>query len=195
MSYGDREFWEARYGGDGPDEPEEWLQTFAVLRPSLEEAVRRDRPVLMVGCGTSRLDEEMHAAGWTRIVSMDYARAALAGRSPRDGLRYLAMDVRRMALRSGSFAAVVDKGTLDALACVNDDGEALAEACREVARVIEPGGRLYSVSFSAPDLRQPIFEAAMGAAGKSFTIPKKRLPPGMDPALLVNWVYVVPRAA
>ncbi|WOH11235.1 hypothetical protein DCAR_0830715 [Daucus carota subsp. sativus] len=51
------------------------------------------------------------------------------------------MDVRNMSVfQSDSFAAVIDKGTLDSLLCGHNSRENAAKMLREVARVLKANG-------------------------------------------------------
>lgn len=187
--YGSREYWEERYGA-ASGEPEEWLQTFEVLQPLLERAVPRDARALVLGCGSSRLDEEMSARGWTDVISIDYAHGAMKGRTARAGLAFSIMDARRMAFADGSIGAIVDKGTLDALATVADDGVSVGQVYAEIARVLAPGGAFFSCSFSQPRMRQALVEQALGGPVEVEKVPKKRVVEGLDPSLSVNWIYL-----
>jgi hypothetical protein len=74
--YGAAAFWDARYAADS--NPYDWYTRYSALRPVLEEAgVRRDQPLLVLGCGTSRLSGDLAEDGYASVTSCDISAVAV----------------------------------------------------------------------------------------------------------------------
>ena len=76
----------------------------------------------MVGCGNSKLSEEMAGSGYPLITNVDISEAVIA--KMRDYYctklplqEFQVVDATNMAYRENSFDFCIDKGTFDALAC------------------------------------------------------------------------------
>ena len=79
----------------------------------------------MVGCGNSKMSEEMAADGYPLIDNMDFAPVVLEKMHQlynltQPGFEFTAMDATHMNYRDNAFDVCVDKGTFDALACGPD---------------------------------------------------------------------------
>ena len=79
--YGKIEYWEDRYQKD--KEKFDWLQRIAppsgntVLRDLISELAMPNSQILIVGCGTSRMPEEMMDEGYFNITCIDYSYSAI----------------------------------------------------------------------------------------------------------------------
>jgi len=115
--YGSPEYWDQFYKSSGGDGVREWFHGFELLRELFERHLRRTDRILMVGCGNSALSADMFAAGYENIVNIDASMVVIRQmlrRQPEMDWRH--MDECNMAeFRTGSFDAVIDKGTLDAI--------------------------------------------------------------------------------
>jgi|LauGreDrversion4_2_1035121.scaffolds.fasta_scaffold33520_2 ubiquinone/menaquinone biosynthesis C-methylase UbiE len=79
----------------------------------------------MVGCGNSKLSEEMSLEGYCNITNIDISTNVIEKMSAVYSNRfymqeYQIIDATRMAYRDSSFDICIDKGTFDALACGSD---------------------------------------------------------------------------
>lgn len=153
-AYGLKRYWEARYvrrrGHDTRGEADEWLLDWEQLRGLLPRI--RSASVLDLGCGASAFLRDLREQGGARgrLVGIDYAASAVSlcrrERAAR-GVAYLQMDTRSMTFRSRSFDVVLDKATLDGQLCGRGSA---AATCREVGRVLRPGGTYVLVTWRGP---------------------------------------------
>ena len=68
------------------------------------------------------------------------------------------MDVTAMEYENNTFDVVIDKSTLDALACTTGGAAAvMRDMVLEIYRVLKPGGVYICVSFGTPNVRWPVF--------------------------------------
>lgn len=78
--YSEREYWEQRYraagAADGGAAPFDWYMDYAALKPALTALVpslRASSRVLVVGCGTSTLGEQLYDDGFQQLTLIDFA--------------------------------------------------------------------------------------------------------------------------
>jgi len=114
----------------------------------------------MVGCGNSKLSEEMALDGYSRITNIDISSNVIekmsAVYSNRFGLQeYQIIDATRMAYRDKSFDVCIDKGTFDALAC-GGDPEVPIRLLSEMMRVCRTATLI--VTSGTPEKRIHYFE-------------------------------------
>jgi SAM-dependent methyltransferase len=128
---------------------------------SKNKLLGKEQPVLMLGCGNSRMGEDMIDFGWRGpIIQVDIAAKALeliSRRSRHDSsrLQFVHDDAAHLSsIRKSSIFATVDKGLLDALFCANDH-ELMADVMKSVSRVLRPGGVFCVFSFSRPEFILP----------------------------------------
>jgi len=82
----------------------------------------KDSKILNVGCGNSRLSEEMFDEGYQNITNIDISQVVIKVmiekyKDKGPNFKYQYMDVRAMEFENGSFDCVIDKGTLDSILC------------------------------------------------------------------------------
>lgn len=197
IGYHSREYWEATYA-DSDGKLEDWLQSYAVLRPLLVAHVAPAHATLILGCGSSPLGEQLYDDGHHDLTSIDFSPTVIAAMqaraTERPGMVYREMDARALAFGDRTFDAVIDKGTLDAIVCSPEPELAVRACCDEVARVLKPDGVFLSISLSSPRRRLAhLTRPEWGWSATVHTVPKKRIVESDDPEANVNWVYVLSR--
>lgn len=50
---------------------------YPVLKSLFDEHIRREQPVLMIGCGNSTLSEEMVKDNYKKIVNIDFSKVVI----------------------------------------------------------------------------------------------------------------------
>lgn len=123
----------------------------------------RDEPILMLGCGNSRLGEEMIDRGWRGpLIQVDVSNRVIDSMSQRCGayiqqghMNFVHDDATELsAFRNGMMQACLDKGLVDALFCA-DEYEQCQKVLKSVHRVLKPGGSFVVWSFSRPEYLLP----------------------------------------
>jgi ubiquinone/menaquinone biosynthesis C-methylase UbiE len=187
--YGDPEYWNAAYGSFGPQDSFEWGDTSlpdlleyeylermpggggdAKLKSTLGNSLAvqpnadSDEPILMLGCGNSRLGEEMiQTGGWRGpIIQVDVSTRVVEAMSQRCGplisnghMNFVEDDATELsAFRNGMIHACLDKGLMDAVYCA-DEYDQCSSILKSVNRVLKPGGVFVFLSFSRPDFLLP----------------------------------------
>ncbi|HKO42571.1 MAG TPA: bifunctional demethylmenaquinone methyltransferase/2-methoxy-6-polyprenyl-1,4-benzoquinol methylase UbiE [Pyrinomonadaceae bacterium] len=118
-----------------------------VLTEKLSD-VDADQRVLDVACGTGDLSLELHQAGHTNVVGIDFCRPMLAIAKSKAEARnveipFIEGDALSLPFDDGSFALVTIAFGLRNLSSVE-------QGVTELLRVLAPGGRLAVLEFSKP---------------------------------------------
>ncbi|KAJ3683835.1 hypothetical protein LUZ60_014062 [Juncus effusus] len=157
FNYGDALYWDGRYleeGGASFD----WYQRYAALRPFVRKFVPDDCRVLMAGCGSALMSEDMVKDGYVEIMNIDVSSIVIEMMRRKyalvSQLKYMQMDVRDMSFFSDeSFDCVIDKGTLDSLMCGQDAPLSASQMIQEVSRLLQPGGIFILITYGDPSVR------------------------------------------
>lgn len=72
-------------------------------------------------------------------------------------MKYDVMDIRKMSYKSNSFDLIIDKSTLDAMACTNFPELNIAVMLKECQRVLKVGGYYVCVSSRGLEVRDDFF--------------------------------------
>ena len=74
-TYGKTEFWDERYYVNC--EPFEWYHDYNALKGLMEQFMKKDDAILLVGCGTSEMARDMHDDGYTSVMNVDVSRVCI----------------------------------------------------------------------------------------------------------------------
>jgi len=155
-----RDYWDKRYTED--PEPFDWYQRYDSLKHIINKwCPKESSRTLIVGCGNSKLSEDMNADGYCAIVNIDISPVVIEQMKEKSNsaLEYVVMDVTEMtAFESASFDAVIDKGTLDALLCGEGSAENADRMCSEISRVLKPSGTFMLITYGSPKTRMQYLE-------------------------------------
>ena len=143
--------------------------------------------VLHLGCGNSRLGEELYDDGVTQITNLDYSSEVIADLAERHEwerpeMSWVAMDAADLdseevsGMKAESFDVLVDKAMLDAISCLPDGGLATMErVAKGGARVLKTGGTWIILSFNAPGVFLPALQSAPGISWRTSTLGRLHL--------------------
>ena len=158
----------------------EWYGEYPAFRRNLLAAIPdKGARCLVIGCGNSEMSQALHADGYAAITNIDFdggviAEMAAKTRDTCPGMTWEVMDATQLTFADGSFGAVVDKGTLDAM-CTDASEEVAASIgrmVRQAARVLTSGGAYCVVTLGQEHLLATWVRAllACGGAWEGVTI-------------------------
>ncbi|XP_028060901.1 EEF1A lysine methyltransferase 4 isoform X2 [Camellia sinensis] len=150
QAYGEAWYWDNRYAQEAG--PFDWYQKYPSLSPLLRLYVPSHHRVLVVG---SAFSEGMTDDGYGDVVNIDISSVVIEAMqkkySNHPQLKYIKMDARDMsAFQTGSFDAVIDKGTLDSLLCGSNSQINAARMLEEVGRVLKDKGVYILITYGVP---------------------------------------------
>lgn len=182
-SFGDAEYWEARYDPNVTDVPNpndglvassyDWYEEYSAEPSSpLRNIIRAHAPpsismcCLDIGCGDSNLCQAMSADGFAMVAT----DIALSAGSAQSGVAFVQADGQRLPFRADSFECAIDKGTIDAMLCAaatpsSGNRVAALRLLTEAARVVRAGGWFMSISYSSPQERVPLLLEGLTTCG------------------------------
>lgn len=150
--YGERGYWDKRFSDE---DHFEWISDYAGLRELIAKACpNKGARILHLGCGSSRLGEDLYDDGYKDIMNVDICETAVEkmrrrNDQQRPDMRWKVADAADLACFSDkSFDLVVDKGTLDTVACMRKN-LLVARMLAEVTRVLDEGGTYLLVTLDA----------------------------------------------
>ncbi|KAI0339633.1 S-adenosyl-L-methionine-dependent methyltransferase [Trametopsis cervina] len=166
--YGTKEYWDQRYSQESEDSTFDWFKSYADIADIIRELIpQKDRRILMLGCGNSKLSEDMYDDDYHQIVNVDYSGILIEKmrkkcEKSRPEMSWHEMDVRDMTLESESIDVAIDKGTMDAMVTAKADvwdppDDVIANCTREVdevLRVLRKGGIFLYLTFGQPHFRR-----------------------------------------
>ncbi|TKY59979.1 Methyltransferase protein 13 [Spatholobus suberectus] len=144
----------------------EWYAEWPHLRDPLLHALALSHPpplpLLVPGCGNSRLSEHLYDAGHTAITNIDFSKVVISDmlrRNVRDRplMRWRVMDMTAMQFEDESFCAVIDKGGLDALMEPELGPKLGNQYLSEVKRVLKPGGKFVCLTLAESHVLNILF--------------------------------------
>ncbi|KAJ3051090.1 hypothetical protein HK097_007934 [Rhizophlyctis rosea] len=172
--YGTQEYWEERYQKEG-EQCFDWFKDFNALVQPLEQIIPdRSARILHLGCGNSRLSEDMYKAGWRNMVNLDFSPAVIENMRSRTSsmpeMSWIVGDIFHLdqvfTTPTDHFDVAIDKGTLDALLTKKHDPwdpdvELVAQMqqyMEQVRDVLKPNGVFLHITFAQPHFRRRFLE-------------------------------------
>jgi SAM-dependent methyltransferase len=158
--YGRVQFWDERYLVE--TEPFEWYHGYDYYRDPILENIELEKKVLVAGCGTSNMPEDMAEDGYTDVIAQDISRIAIKNQIARtdhiESIKCVTGNMTDMDLEDEEIEAVIDKALLDSLFC-SDNGETdVAQYVNEVIRILSPTGVFIVISRMIPEEALPMLE-------------------------------------
>lgn len=156
-NYGEIKYWNKRYLKQS-NMTFDWLEDFNSLRPLLTKYISTEDRILMLGCGNSKLSEDMYDQGYKNIVNIDISGVVIdfmkkRTKETRPLMIWKEMDALDLQFLEDSFDVVLDKSTLDAILCGEMSFINSAIMLKEVQRVLKIDGLYLAISYGAPESR------------------------------------------
>ncbi|XP_008813257.3 EEF1A lysine methyltransferase 4 [Phoenix dactylifera] len=163
-------YWDDRFASE---EHYEWCKDYSLFRHLLHPLLSPALSVLEIGCGSSRLCEELLKDGVTDVTCIDLSSVAVDRMRKRlsdqgiHGVKVLQADMLDLPFGSECFDLVIEKGTMDVLFVDSGDPwnprpamvDKVMKMLEGVYKVLKPEGTFVSISFGQPHFRCPLFEA------------------------------------
>ena len=144
--YGKTRYWDARYQKE-KGHVFDWYQRWSPwLSEVVSEHIAEGSELLDVGCGVSRLGQDLVDSGY-KVTAIDVSKVAIDDmRSRYPKVKYLRMNACGLSFPDETFDGAICKATLDVMACGDDGPANVLRACAEVSRVLKQGGCFVVVS-------------------------------------------------
>jgi len=195
--YGRADYWNDRYTKD--TDPFDWYQKYEALSSLFKKYVKPQDKTLMIGCGNSRLSEDMYKEGFKNITNIDISNVVIKAMEQRnkeyEGMTYKTADVTNMPdFNNGFFDIAIDKGTLDAILCGENSVANADKMLGEISRALRPGGVLIVVTYGDPPTRLTYLEKPKyGWKVETQTIDKPKVP-GIQQENDVHYIYIATKS-
>ncbi|XP_042377490.1 EEF1A lysine methyltransferase 4-like isoform X2 [Zingiber officinale] len=117
-SYLDPHYWDERFAAE---EHYEWFKDYSHFQHLLRPFLNPSHSVLEIGCGNSRLCEELRKDGVADMTCVDISPVAVERMRSRfrdkglEGIKVVQADMLDLPFGSESFDIVIEKGTMDVL--------------------------------------------------------------------------------
>ncbi|XP_020257802.1 methyltransferase-like protein 13 isoform X3 [Asparagus officinalis] len=169
-SYLDPHYWDERFA---VEDHYEWLKDYSHFQHLIRRHINPSHSVLELGCGNSRLCEDLLSDGITQLTCIDLSSVAvhrmqnrLSDKGIKD-IKVLQADMLDLPFTNECFDVVIEKGTMDVLFVDSGDPwKPHPETVRKVMkmlegvhRILKPDGKFISISFGQPHFRRLLFEA------------------------------------
>ncbi|KAK2463612.1 hypothetical protein APHAL10511_004363 [Amanita phalloides] len=167
--YNSKDYWNQRYAQESANDVAfDWFKSYADLAPYLHDLIPdRSSRILVLGCGNSKLSEEMWDSGYKNVVNTDYSTVVIEQMRQRHAesrpeMEWHEMDVRDLKFDNDTFDVAIDKGTMDAMMTAKGDvwepPPLVVENCNkevnEAIRILRKGGIFIYLTFGQPHFRR-----------------------------------------
>ena len=154
-AYGKKSYWDERYSREGASASFDWYGRFAHFKPVLQPYLKKSDFILVLGCGSSRVAEELYNSEFTSVANVDFSSVVIKQMAERHAekttLTWKVMDVTEKLDANGNFDVCIDKACLDCVLCADSSTNAVANALYNVIRALKPSGIFLLISHWGPE--------------------------------------------
>ena len=156
QGYAKKEYWNERF--THTDSNFDWYADWDQLSKYFIPILNQDSNILMVGCGNSKMSNQMYLSNYKKIINIDISDVVIQKmKNQYPEIDWQEMDATKMTFEDNFFDCVIDKGTLDAIMCGNDPVPP-ANLIKEMYRVTKNGGHFCIITHGEPESRLKYFE-------------------------------------
>lgn len=159
--YADVRYWTSRYS-ETNFELFDWYLRWEQIKDFIAPLLTPESEILVLGCGTSALSEQLYLEGYVQVTSIDICAPLIDMLTEKHAER-TSMEYRTVAAQQlpsewrGRFDVVLDKAVLDSVACSRKKWQDTEAMLRSVSAVLKPQSGVYvCVSHGGPELRRPM---------------------------------------
>ena len=159
-------------------EPFDWYQVYSGIKEIISQYMTKSDKILNLGCGNSRLSEELSEEGYEDITNLDFSPKVISIMEEKCKAKFPKMTFKVMdaldmkEIQTGYYNTVIDKGTLDSVLCGDNSVANAQKMISEVFRVLAPGGHYICITYGDPEHRKKYFETQNWGNLSSDKIPK-----------------------
>ena len=154
--YAKKEYWNERFSNT--ESNFDWYVDWNQLSKYFIPILTPNSKILMVGCGSSNLSNQMYLSNYKNITNIDISDIVIQKMKKQyPEMEWQEMDATKMTFENNFFDCVIDKGTLDAIMCGNDPIPP-ANLIKEMYRVTKKGGNFCIITHGEPETRLNYFE-------------------------------------
>ena len=156
QGYAKKEYWNERFTHS--DSNFDWYVDWDQLSKYFIPILNQDSNILMVGCGNSKMSNQMYLSNYKKIINIDISDVVIQKMKIQyPEMDWQEMDATKMTFEDNYFDCVIDKGTLDAIMCGNDPVPP-ENLIKEMHRVTKKGGSFCIITHGEPESRLNYFE-------------------------------------
>jgi ubiquinone/menaquinone biosynthesis C-methylase UbiE len=145
----------------------EWYQTYDTLKEKIIDYLKPEDQILYVGCGTSKLAEDLYIDEIRNVTNIDFSENAIKimedrYKEQKVEMKYKKMNATNMEeFTNGSFNVVLDKALLDSVLCGENALPIVDKMINEIYRVMVNGGYYIVISNGNEETRKNLFNPEM----------------------------------
>ena len=156
QNYSKKEYWNERFNQTNTNF--DWYADWDQLSKYFIPILSPESKILMVGCGNSKLSEQMYLSNYKNIINIDISNIVIEKMKKQyPEMKWQEMDATKMSFENNLFDCIIDKGTLDAIMC-GEDPIPPANLIKEMYRVTKKGGNFCIITHGEPETRINYFE-------------------------------------
>lgn len=160
--YSTKVYWDDRFK---EEESYEWIANFDDFGDILLEFIEPEYSILHIGCGNSKLSQQLFDRGFKNITNLDFSSVLVEkGKINEPHFSWVCDDMTKLStIPSKTFDIVLEKAAIESITTkeksqwsysqdtIND----LDNIFQSIQRVLKDDGRFISISFTQPHFRIP----------------------------------------
>lgn len=187
LDYGDSTYWTLRYK-EKSTEPFDWYLKWEQLKETMTPWLSAESEVLMLGCGSSLIPEQLVADGLAAgVVCVDQCAELIEALrekyKEKEAFQFEAIDAAELPQDwADRFDVVMDKAMMDAILVGRQGRPKAEEVLKAVFAVLKPSGKYVCISHAQPAQRLPLLQSLVPKDQQQWGVSCSRIPRPLDAA-------------